>query len=118
MPTMSRAISRRTHRTFAGRVVYDRPKHYFKLQDAIRILERLDWSKVSPSDLSASVAQLQKLYLQVLTRSLERVGIDTSLLLTVGQFAIDLLWKVRNAVGEAFKWVWDGLRDLVRILLD
>lgn len=36
-------------RTNVGRVVYDRPTHFFRPKDAVRILSRMNWD-VEPDD--------------------------------------------------------------------
>jgi len=51
MPTLSRRISRPTHKTTAGRVVYDRPKHRMSLKDALRIMRNVNLSYESEESI-------------------------------------------------------------------
>jgi len=117
MHTMSRPTSRRTHRTVQGRIVYDRPKHYFTYSRAIRILGKVDWSKETPEDLNASVRELQTIYIQLLSRGLQRAGIDGNDLMSIGQFAIDILYQVRGKILESLNWVWEALKNAIKLLL-
>lgn len=52
----SRRTSRRTVRTFAGRVVYDRKPHQFKIKDVIRIAKKADYSYFPPALLTELVS--------------------------------------------------------------
>jgi hypothetical protein len=58
MPTRSPRISRPTHKTRTGRVVYDRPVHVFELRDLLRISRKLEL----PYDVTKLFEALQVIF--------------------------------------------------------
>ena len=108
-----RRTSKRTRTTYAGRVVYDRKTHYFKVKDVIRIAKKADPSSSTPTLIRelmmANAALIAASYGQLFANSAQQMltlyeifdGIRQLVGLVGGQavfFGIDV-WK------EFFKWI-------------
>lgn len=92
MPSKSRAISRPTHRTVQGRVVYARKKHLLDARDALRILRHMP----TPDSLQEFIA-LRDISMEIMFKALN------------GIVAIVGRW---NAFGVVGAWVVNLLYTL------
>lgn len=113
---MSRRTSKRSHTTYAGRIVYDRPKHKFTYSRAIRIISRVDWRNETLEDIMLSVGELQRIYLLILVASFERAGLDPGILVGAGGFALAILKEVRARIAYGLEWIWDSIKALLEAL--
>ncbi len=113
MPTVSRRTSKRTIKTYAGRVVYDRKEHRFKIKDVIRIARKADFSGSTPEIVAKLVgvtfALIVNAYTTVFansTRQLELLlELFNAIRLLVGGIQLALIQYGIDAVEQFIKYL-------------
>jgi len=103
---MSRRSSSQRHTTYAGRIVYDRPRHNFGARDANRILNRINLFDQSTQDLLALSA----------TTTLFLAGLWTHILLNTAEGianATPIFGQLVDLVNRMLQNTWFLPRDFV-----
>lgn len=116
MLTPSHRNSRRSHTTFAGRIVYDRPKHEFSVADVSRVMRKIQIESIDPEKLLELVpsvfAFLLRVYRAALQNSTIAPWLPIRIVSQVGQFLLDLLADLAMFAGDLASALRGALRQI------
>ncbi len=112
---MSRRISRkRTKKTYAGRVVYDRKPHRFVAKDVIRVAAKADYSEFDIEDLAALRNAIFSLLVNTYGVALGQTSYPIDI---IGDLFIDLFGVLSGIYSKALQFQVDLWQLFIEFLL-
>lgn len=115
-PTKPPAYSRvRRQWTQRGKIVYERPKHTFKVKDVIRIIQSIETFDAADGEaVFFAVSRLIKILLQVMSSNmldtLERRGLLPPFVDDILQVLAQLAY---SASTQFVTWFWSRLKEFI-----